>query len=96
MSVGGYVVETRVCADRVFIATKERTYPKDEPVCIYVELTPEARAISDGDSVWWQGGTAFWTPANRAFEDRKLQRLSGSFRYSDSLTSKYPTASVPR
>lgn len=82
MSVGGKVVETIVLGDRVWIATREPEYPLDEPTAIYVERTAEARTISEGDSVWWHGVNAYWTPRNRAFEDRPLRRIgySGRFR----------------
>lgn len=45
---------------------------------IYVARTPEARSVSEGDSVWWQGTGAFWTPRHRAFTDRRLRRIGFS------------------
>ena len=80
MSVGGKVVETIVLDDRVWVDTGE--------CAIYVERSNEARAISDGDDVWWHGRTAFWTPRNRAFADYPLQRIgySGVSRPTDSTT----------
>lgn len=76
MSVGGKVIETIVLDDRVWVNTRE---PQSGDECaIYVERTPAARAVSDGDSVWWQGAWAFWTPQNRAFEDRRLKRIGYS------------------
>jgi hypothetical protein len=32
-----------------------------------------------GDDVWWQDKTAYWTPADRRFEDRKLVKVAYSF-----------------
>lgn len=80
MSVGGIVVGTRVLDDRVWVATTEREYPNDEPTCIYVERTPASRTISEGDSLWWQGRWAFWTPSNRAFTDMRLRKIGFSQR----------------
>ena len=78
MSVGGKVVETIDCGDKVWVSTSEPAHPYDEPTAIYVERTAAARAISLGDSLWWQGQDAMWTPANRAFADKKLRRIGGS------------------
>lgn len=61
MSVGGTVIETIILPDKVWIDTKEK--PHYNSTCaIYVENTPEARCVAVGDTVWWQGNQAFWTP----------------------------------
>jgi hypothetical protein len=76
MSVGGKVVETIVLDDRVWVNTRE---PQSGDLCaIYVERTPESRTMGEGDSLWWHGAHAYWTPTNRAFEDRKLKRIGFS------------------
>lgn len=64
MSVGGTVIETVISGDCVWINTKEKPEYRSE-CAIYVDNTPEARAVSEGDTVWWQGGFAFWTPKNK-------------------------------
>ncbi len=74
MSVGGKVIETLVLADKVWVNTSDH----GDECAIYVERTPESRTIGEGDSVWWQGERAFWTPRNRAFRDRPLQRIGCS------------------
>lgn len=61
MSVGGTVTETVVAGDKVWIDTREREQCLST-TAIYVENTPAARVVSEGDSVWWQGSYAFWTP----------------------------------
>jgi hypothetical protein len=61
MSVGGTVIETIVTGDLVWINTKEKPEYRSE-CAIYVENTPEARSVSEGDIVWWQGQWAMWTP----------------------------------
>jgi hypothetical protein len=64
MSVGGTVIETIITGDLVWINTKES--PKYRSECaIYVENTPEARSVSEGDIIWWQGNIAYWTAKDR-------------------------------
>lgn len=85
--VGGTVIETIVLPEKVWVNCDEaRSYEAEggwvtipsRECAIYVERTPESRSISEGDSLWWQGGWAMWTPRNRAFEDRKLKRIGYS------------------
>lgn len=81
MSVGGVVLETIVLADKVWVNTAEPQYPKSH-CAIYLERTDEARTIAEGDSLWWQGQWAFWTPRSLSgeppFSDRRIRRISGS------------------
>jgi hypothetical protein len=74
VSVGGKVVETIVLADKVWVNADDQ----GDKCAIYVERTPESRTISEGDSLWWHGHAAFWTPSNHAFEDRRLNRVGFS------------------
>lgn len=83
MSVGGTVLETIVLEDRVWIDTNDRPPGRKPNRCaIYVEKTPAARAITPGDTVWWQGRWAFWTPRSLGdpppFIERKLARIGAS------------------
>lgn len=84
MSVGGKVVETIVLPDKVWVNTHDgasgckRMDCKGHTCAIYVERTVESRSISEGDTVWWQGQWAFWTPANAVFHERKLKRIGFS------------------
>ncbi len=55
---------------------------------IQVADTPAARCISEGDSIWWQGRHAFWTPKSGAFSDYKLQRIGYSGVSRPSVTVK--------
>lgn len=59
--VGGKVIETIVVGDRVWVNTQD----KRDTCAIYVENTAESRTISEGDSLWWHGGHAYWTAKNR-------------------------------
>ena len=47
--------------------------------CVRVENTVRAKAIEPGDSFWWQGDYAFWTPQNRYVQDLKMRRTSYSY-----------------
>jgi hypothetical protein len=69
MSVGGKVCEVIDTGDRVWIDTKnvvrhtktgKRLYT--EHCAIYVRRDDRSRCVSVGDSVWWQGRHAMWTP----------------------------------
>lgn len=76
MSVGGRVIETIVCADRVWVNTRE---PGSGHECaIFITKQPESLSISEGDSIWWQGQHAYWTPRRRPFSDRQLRRIGCS------------------
>lgn len=80
MSVGGIVVETIGLSDRIWANTRE---PSSGDLCaIWLERTDEARSISNGDALWWQGGHAFWTPRSAGdpppFADRKIHRIGCS------------------
>lgn len=75
--VGGKVIETIIVDDRVWVNVRDRTYPK-ETCAIYVERNPVSEAISEGDSLWWQGRLAFWTPVGANFSDLEIPRRSYS------------------
>lgn len=63
--IGGKVIETLLYKNRIWVNTQDR----NDTCAIYVEDTPESRSISEGDSIWWQGGYAYWTAKSR--EGRK-------------------------
>lgn len=59
--IGGKVIETIVCGDRVWINCEDRF----QTCAIYVQNDCKARAVSEGDIVWWQAGKAMWTAKDR-------------------------------
>lgn len=68
--VGGTVIEVAEVKDRpdiLFVDCRERTTGYAGSTCaIYVERNKDSERIEVGDSLWWQGGWAMWTPqANR-------------------------------
>lgn len=82
--VGGTVIETIVLPDKVWVNC-EGDYSLEQ-CAVYVENTPKARSISNGDTLWWQSSWAFWTPsfhqqgtgkAGRQY-DIKLRRIGYS------------------
>lgn len=42
---------------------------------VYLERTFEARSISPGDRVRWEGAWLYWTPRGEPFVDRRLRRI---------------------
>lgn len=64
MSVGGKVTQVIDAGDKVWVDTKEREQ-STQTCAIYVERNALSLAISPGDSLWWQGGNAYWTAKSR-------------------------------
>lgn len=64
MSDGGRVIETIDVGDYVWINTQEK-YPSTSTCALYVERTPQALSVSEGDILWWKEGTAYWTPKDK-------------------------------
>lgn len=48
-----------------------------DETAIHVKTVEELPA--PGDDVWWQGRGAYWTPRDRRFRDRELERVGYSF-----------------
>ena len=65
MSVGGKVIDI-VCEPdkgRVYINTDDR----GDKCAIFVEYDEYSPLVAIGDIVWWQGGIAYWTTADRGY-----------------------------
>ncbi len=73
MSCGGIVVEIIVLTDKVWINTKEKEHYRSD-CAIYVKRTAQAECVAVGDTVRWQGNTAFWTPKSK---DLPIERADG-------------------
>lgn len=85
MSVGGKVVEVIPLEDRIWVNTREQVwYPPEQrwhdgsECAIYVQRTFDAERIQPGDSLWWQGRDAYWTPKDRSVEDMPIPRIGYS------------------
>lgn len=74
--VGGKIIEVhryRVDLLRVWCMDKEG----DECAIFIHPPTDEMPQV--GDDMWWQGQTALWTPKDRRFIDRHLEKVAYSF-----------------
>jgi hypothetical protein len=58
--IGGIVTETKQLPDRIWLDCEEQN--STSKCAIYVERNENSERIKAGDSVWWQGGYALWTP----------------------------------
>ena len=61
MSVGGKVTEVIIQDERVYIDTDD----DGDKCAIFVESDENSIQVKSNDIVWWQGGRAFWTTADR-------------------------------
>jgi hypothetical protein len=75
--VGGKVIEVIQMDGRVWIDVRDTVHPTDT-CAIYVERTPDAERVMIGDSLWWQGREAYWTPQTREYEDKAIPRIGYS------------------
>lgn len=83
--VGGKVIEVLRVPGRLWINTQEQVwnplrqeYRPGEVVAIYVQDVETPTPIAPGDSLWWQGTTAYWTPLTRQVVDYPLPRIGYS------------------
>lgn len=94
MSCGGIVVETIICPNgRVWINTKEKEYYRSE-CAIYVKDSPQARCVAVGDSVWWQGNQAFWTPKDKC--GKPIERKDGKCNVANVVLERIGFSGVKR
>lgn len=65
--VGGKAIEVADVKERpgvIFVDVADRGGGRRTDTCaIYVERNSNSEKIEIGDSLWWQGGWAMWTPA---------------------------------
>lgn len=61
--VGGMVITTIEDGNRIYVNCQERVARRQPETCaIYVVRNSDSEQIRPGDSVWWQGKWAMWTP----------------------------------
>lgn len=79
--VGGTVCQVRDEGEKVYIRVRAVPYGNPEYCAIHVERTAEALSVTLGDTLWWQGSNALWTPESRTRIDVRIPRLgwSGDF-----------------
>ncbi len=73
--IGGKVIEVRSEGDKTRLWCID-SGGQDE-LAVYVKTTAELPAC--GDDIWWQGREVMWTPADRRFTDKHLERIGYSF-----------------
>ncbi len=78
--VGGIVIE--VCdipkqPDWLWVNTASRQRPREQ-CSVLVAKSVDAEQIQIGDSLWWQGGVCYWTPADKSRIEVQLAKIGGS------------------
>lgn len=88
--VGGKVIEVCNVPGRngvLFVNCADRPYKKIETCAILVEDNETSQKIQVGDSLWWQGWWAMWTPQASVSKDNakcgvdydiRIPKVSGS------------------
>lgn len=78
--IGGMIVEAIPCfvrgEPRLWVNVHDKRERQD--CAVFLEYTPAARSVSEGDKLWWQGQWAMWTPRSLAFSDYKIRRIGCS------------------
>ena len=69
--IGGKVIEVLAVGDeKLWIDCKD----KNDTCAIHVESDEKSQKISVGDSLWWQGGAAYWTPKENAISEEDARK----------------------
>lgn len=79
MSVGGIIVDVVPVSDeRWWVNTLEpgSDTRAGRTCAVYCDPRPEQPQV--GDSLWWQGGKCYWTPADRSRVDVALRKIGFS------------------
>ena len=58
--------------------------------CLGVDLVKNENSLSiqRGDVVWWQSNIALWTPKDKSFQDRHIERIGSSYQVKDCITDQ--------
>ena len=70
--IGGIVIEVYYKDTRVFINCRDTRYK--QTCAIYVERDSFSERVEIGDMIWWQGKTAFHTPAANRLSEKESKR----------------------
>lgn len=76
--VGGKVVDVVICNEKIWVNCEGAGSEQGETCAVYLERNPDSERILPGDSLWWQGRRAYWTPHGREFSDRAIPRIGYS------------------
>lgn len=72
--IGGIVTTTKVGPTSIILEVVEDRGAGHHEVS--TSITPAARCIEEGDSVFWNQSCIFWSPRIRCWRDLKLDKLS--------------------
>ena len=73
--VGGIVVDMwRWEPDYISVVVRDT-----DLICLRLDKEDNSLGISRGDSLWWQGDIALWTPKDRSLVDVRIPRQGNSF-----------------
>lgn len=76
--VGGTVVEVaeiKTRPDALWVNCGQIAYTRLETCAILVQKNSDSLRIQVGDSVWWHGRSAMWTPAGNRVSDEEAKQL---------------------
>lgn len=77
--IGGTVITTIENGTRIYINVRENVKRGRAQTCaIYVERNRDSEQIRPGDTIWWQGKRAMWTPIDRRVVEKEIPRASYS------------------
>lgn len=71
---GGIVTNTKLGPKSILIEVVEDRGASHHEVS--TSITPAARCIEEGDSIFWNNSCLFWSPRTRCWRDYKLDKLS--------------------
>ena len=76
--VGGMIIALAEGEQGIIVTVGEQPYGNLQTLCVEVARTNHRLGL--GDTLWWQGKYAYWTPADGSQSDVRIPRLSYSYR----------------
>lgn len=76
--VGGTIVDIVKVSDVKWWVNCAEHFDRRTPDECAIYLNPAGESPDVGDSLWWQGGSAYWTPQDRSRVDVSLPRIGFS------------------
>lgn len=76
MSVGGTVFSTVRFDDRIDVVVRDG----NDYTAVYLARTEHSEQIRDGDLLWWQSGTAYWSRQSAGIHDVPIPKITYSRR----------------
>ena len=74
------------CQEQVWSSKEQRQVSTKQTCAIFVEPDERTPYVEFGDTVWWHGDTAFWTPRDRS--DGALMALALALGITDPVDVK--------